>query len=122
MTELDSTGRVPYVYPNQDYIILGGVKRDFGSSKKPSNADREWILEKTQDFYPSLEYVAIIEEKVGLRTARDETRLEMEKLKERNTKAKAVIHNYGHEGWGLSMYLGSGEEVVKLFDEFLEKA
>ena len=41
MTELDSRGRVPYVYPNQDYIILGGVKRDFDSNKEPSSADRE---------------------------------------------------------------------------------
>ena len=122
MTELDSRGRVPYVYPSQDYIILGGVKRDFDSNKEPSSADREWILKKTKDFYPSLEHAAIIEEKVGLCPAWDEIRLEMEKSKEQNIKAKAVIHNCGHEGWGLSMYWASGEEVVKLFDEFLQKA
>ena len=47
--------------------------------------------------------------------------MEMEMLKDENIKAKAVIHNYGHNSWGLSMNWGCGEEVLELFKEVFNK-
>lgn len=119
MTELDSEGRTPYIYPNQTNIILGGVKRDNDYSKESSTEDTNWILNKAKDFYPSLEHASIVDVSVGFRPARDEIRVETENLQDEHSRAKVIIHNYGHGGSGLTFYWGCGEEVLTLFEEFI---
>ena len=121
MTELDENDMAPCVFPSQECVVVGVIKRQNDTSKEPCIADRERMINKAKEFYPSLEYASILEEKVGSRPARHEIRMEMEMLKDENIKAKAVIHNYGHNSWGLSMYWGCGEEVLELFKEVFNK-
>jgi len=115
----NSLGQTMYIYPNQDWIVLGGFKQHNSYSTKFIAEEREAILEYTSKFYPSIKNAEVISEHVGFRPGRSEVRLEMVKFKDSDRKVKAVIHNYGHGGSGLTLYWGCSLDVLNLFEEFI---
>ncbi|HUC20057.1 MAG TPA: FAD-dependent oxidoreductase, partial [Candidatus Polarisedimenticolaceae bacterium] len=71
--------------------------------------DTARILKKVRTILPQLADVTVLEEKVGLRPARDAIRLEAEPVGK-----GCVVHNYGHGGAGFSLSWGCAQEVVRL--------
>ena len=101
-----------YIVPRSNDMILGGVAQEGNWSLEPTKEDRNFILEKCSKIIPDLKNAEIIEDIVGLRPGRAEVRLEKEQI-----SGKAIIHNYGHGGSGVTLSWGCAEEVVELANE-----
>jgi len=101
-----------YIVPRSNDMILGGVAQEGNWSLEPTEEDRNFILEKCSKIIPDLKNAEIIEDIVGLRPGRAEVRLEKELI-----SGKAIIHNYGHGGSGVTLSWGCAEEVVELANE-----
>ena len=101
-----------YIVPRSNDMILGGVAQEGNWSLEPTQEDRNFILEKCSKIIPDLKNAEIIEDIVGLRPGRAEVRLEKEQI-----SGKAIIHNYGHGGSGVTLSWGCAEEVVELANE-----
>ena len=101
-----------YIVPRSNDMILGGVAQEGNWSLEPTKEDRNFILEKCSKIIPDLKNAEIIEDIVGLRPGRSEVRLEKEQI-----SGKAIIHNYGHGGSGVTLSWGCAEEVVELANE-----
>jgi len=101
-----------YIVPRSNDMILGGVAQEGNWSLEPTEEDRNFILEKCSKIIPDLKNAEIIEDIVGLRPGRAEVRLEKEQI-----SGKAIIHNYGHGGSGVTLSWGCAEEVVELANE-----
>ena len=120
----DEQGRVCYVFPNQDDVVIGGTKQVNNNDPRIKANVREWILEKTQELIPSLKYAEIKYDWVGLRPSRTQVRLEREviirpKSNSRSMKRIAVVHNYGHGANGMTLFWGCANDVVALIEEFV---
>jgi D-amino-acid oxidase len=108
---LDQSGELSlsYVLPRINDIVLGGTAVEDAGSGEPDENVTEQILSKVKKLDPSLKINKIVSVDVGLRPARDEVRLEKEKI-----DGKTIIHNYGHGGAGFTLSWGCADEVVKL--------
>ena len=111
-------GNVSYIIPNIDHVVIGGTKQDNNYSLKPTEKDRDWILQHTTKLMPSVAKAEIVGEWVGLRPGRDEIRLETEMIRvplegQRECRIP-VIHNYGHGANGINMSWGCAENVIEL--------
>jgi len=62
--------------------------------------------------WPDLDRSKIIGGTVGLRPSRSEVRLEVEAI-----EGRAVVHNYGHGGAGVTLSWGCADEVVSLVSQ-----
>jgi D-amino-acid oxidase len=102
-----------YVFPRTNDVILGGTAQEHHYQSDPDPSTTEEILRKVKIMDPSLEIEKVIETVVGLRPARFEVRLEVDK----NTPLP-VIHNYGHGGAGFTLSWGCAEDVVNLAKSF----
>jgi D-amino-acid oxidase len=100
-----------YIIPRLNDIVLGGTAQANDWNLKIDPKDTADILRKAQAISPKFAKVEIIEEKVGLRPARDKIRLELEMI-----NGKPVIHNYGHGGSGFTLSWGCAQEVVELVE------
>lgn len=98
-----------YIIPRVNDIILGGTHQANDWNLEVNPKDTEDILRKAATIYPEFKNVEVIEVKVGLRPARPEIRLEIEKFDN-----KTVIHNYGHGGSGFTLSWGCAQEVATL--------
>jgi D-amino-acid oxidase len=98
-----------YVFPRTNDMILGGTAQEHNYQADPDEATTEEILRKVKMMDPSLEIERVIGSVVGLRPARFEVRLEVDK----NGRVP-VIHNYGHGGAGFTLSWGCSEDVLKL--------
>lgn len=97
------------IIPRIKDIIIGGTIQANDWNLKIDPRDTEGIIKRAGAFYSEFSDVEILEEKVGLRPARDEVRLEIEKRKN-----GSIVHNYGHGGSGYTLSWGCAQEVVKL--------
>eukprot|EP00111_Clytia_hemisphaerica_P016065 TCONS_00047537-protein len=111
-------GKVPYLIPNIDRVVVGGTKQTYNSSLELSEKDRDWISEKTKKLVPSVEKMEIIGDWIGIRPGRDEIRLECEIIKAPSVndpnRTIPVIHNYGHGSNGITYSWGCGVNVIEL--------
>jgi hypothetical protein len=101
-----------YIIPRFNDIIIGGTAQSNDWNLKVDPDDTADILRKAGVIANEFTDVKVLEEKVGLRPARDEIRLEAE-----DKNGKTLIHNYGHGGAGFTLSWGCAYNVVKLVKE-----
>jgi len=102
--------------------VLGGTyqKGNWESQPCPNTAVR--IMKRAVELCPALtngkgiEGLSVIRHGVGLRPLREKgVRIETEKI-----GGVAVVHNYGHGGWGYQGSYGCAEGAKELVDEVLK--
>ncbi|WP_040737095.1 FAD-dependent oxidoreductase [Nocardia tenerifensis] len=94
-------------FPHGDRLILGGVRQHGQWSLDPDPEVAEQILRRCIAVEPKLADAEVVGHEVGLRPGRTEARLEEERIGE-----SRVVHNYGHDGLGVSLSWGSAREVA----------
>ncbi|RJO69292.1 FAD-binding oxidoreductase [Nocardia panacis] len=99
-------------YPHGDRLILGGIRQPDDWTLTPDPALSERILQRCIAIEPKLAAAEILGHEVGLRPGRPEPRLEPE-----SRDGATVIHNYGHDGVGVTLSWGSAQEVVRMTAE-----
>lgn len=107
----ETNTNLTYIIPRFNDIIIGGTAQENDWNLQVDPKDTAEILAKAKLIAPEFEDVTIIDEKVGLRPARDEVRLEAERFGD-----KSLIHNYGHGGAGFTLSWGCAIDVVKLVE------
>jgi len=122
--DLDEKNRVRHLLPNQDYVVIGGLKHENDFSTVPLVEDKNWLLQEAQKLCPSIKNGEIVGEKVAFRPGRPSIRLEKEMVHRvrPNQKTKLIIHNYGHSSNGWSLFWGCSNEVVNIFKEYLSNS
>jgi D-amino-acid oxidase len=105
----ENEDNLTYIIPRSNDIIIGGTAQENDWNLLVDPKDTTDILAKAKKIASEFENVTIIEEKVGLRPARDEVRLELEQIGD-----KSLVHNYGHGGAGFTLSWGCADDVVKL--------
>ncbi|RUS86651.1 hypothetical protein EGW08_005600 [Elysia chlorotica] len=111
-----------YMFPHNNYILLGGIREKDNWSTVPDPAIRETILSRGRNLFPHLKDAPIIGEWVGLRPGRPSIRLELELLRSENKRALPVVHNYGHAGDGITLSWGCGVEAARLVKQVVTAA
>ncbi|KAA8884915.1 FAD-dependent oxidoreductase [Nocardia colli] len=94
-------------FPHGDRLILGGVRQHGQWSLDPDPEIADQILRRCIAVEPKLATAEVVGHEVGLRPGRTEVRLDEERIGE-----SRVVHNYGHDGQGVSLSWGSAREVA----------
>ena len=102
--------------PIADKVCLGGTTDVGNWSKQVNPLISKEIMERVFKYFPSLSTAPIIKEDVGLRPGRKTVRLELD---DTLTKHSMVIHNYGHQGQGITFFRGCALDVVSLAEDYL---
>ena len=105
-----AAGDVDYVYafPHGDVIVLGGTAQPGAADLAPRPEISARILRDCAAVFPALRGARVVTERVGLRPYRPEVRLEAETL----PGGRALWHNYGHGGAGVTLSWGCAREVT----------
>ncbi|XP_022129361.2 D-amino-acid oxidase [Pieris rapae] len=101
-----------YIIPNDTFCVLGGTGQANNYSTEVNNDDTDFIEKGCHNLIPSLKGAKLQKYFVGLRPARDEVRVEVERV-----NGKLCIHNYGHGGSGFTLFWGCGITVLELFEK-----
>ena len=101
-----------YTIPRSDVTVLGGTAQLGDWDLEHRAEDDDLILGKVEALWPDLDRSNIIGGTVGLRPSRSEVRLEVEVI-----GGRAVVHNYGHGGAGVTLSWGCADEVVSLVSQ-----
>ncbi len=104
---------VAYVIPRSRDVVLGGTVEPGVEDLVPEAEATEGILARCTRLVPALAEGRILATRVGLRPGRTAIRLEIEERGE----GRAVIHNYGHGGSGMTLSWGCASEVADLAEE-----
>jgi D-amino-acid oxidase len=99
-----------YLFPHEDFVVLGGTEERGSSSREPDPATAQRILRDCTAIEPQLRGAEIIAHKVGLRPTRPTVRLAAEEL----AGGRRLVHNYGHGGAGVSLSWGCAAEAASL--------
>lgn len=94
LTSTDADGEMAYFFPQPGRLLLGGTA-----------VEDEWSLEPDPGVAE-----AIVRRCAALRPVRDAVRLEREVLPD----GRALVHNYGHGGAGITVAWGCAEEAAAL--------
>lgn len=105
---LDSAGPV-YVVPRSKDIVVGGTDDEGEWDRRPDPDVAKQILERAVALVPELAGAQVRGHRVGLRPARPQVRLEVEKH-----GGSRVVHCYGHGGAGVTLSWGCADEVAAL--------
>ncbi|MDX3799075.1 FAD-dependent oxidoreductase [Streptomyces sp. AK04-3B] len=103
-------GETAYLFPQPGRLLLGGTAEDGAWSLEPDPAQAEAIVRRCAALRPEVAGARVLEHRVGLRPARPAVRLERQTLPD----GRAVIHNYGHGGAGVTVAWGCAEEAAAL--------
>ncbi|MEH0449503.1 MULTISPECIES: FAD-dependent oxidoreductase [unclassified Streptomyces] len=103
-------GKMAYLFPQPGRLLLGGTAEGGVWSLEPDPAQAEAIVRRCAALRPEVAGARILEHRVGLRPARPAVRLERRTLPD----GRAVIHNYGHGGAGVTVAWGCAEEAAAL--------
>ena len=101
-----------YTIPRSDVTVLGGTAQLGDWDLEHRAEDDDLILGKVEALWPELDRSKIIGGTVGLRPSRSEVRLEVEVI-----GGRAVVHNYGHGGAGVTLSWGCADEVASLVSQ-----
>ncbi|MGH3330826.1 MAG: FAD-dependent oxidoreductase [Nocardioidaceae bacterium] len=105
---LDGDGPT-YVVPRSEDIVVGGTDEEGEWSRTPDPATGARIMERATELVPELARARILRQKVGLRPARPQVRLEEER-----GRTVRIVHCYGHGGAGVTLSWGCADEVAAL--------
>ncbi|WP_338763945.1 FAD-dependent oxidoreductase [Nocardia vulneris] len=97
------------IFPHGERLILGGARHPGRWSLDPDPELAERILRRAIEVDARLADAEVVGHEVGLRPGRTAARLDEEQL-----GGARVVHNYGHDGMGVSLSWGSAREVVRL--------
>jgi D-amino-acid oxidase len=109
-----------YTIAREHDVVIGGTafqyddcicKEDIAHLTMPLQQHYEKVLQTSAALEPSLTNAPILAYKVGLRPGRTMVRLEKEFL-----YGRAVVHNYGHGGSGVTLSWGCARDAVTLLD------
>jgi D-amino-acid oxidase len=106
---------VAYIIPRSDDCVLGGTAEDRCENTEPDAKTSKSIFERCAAIEPRLRDAMILSHAAGLRPGRAAIRLEVETW----ASGKALIHNYGHGGAGVTLSWGCAREVTKLAKRYL---
>ncbi len=101
-----------YVVPRGSDILLGGTAQDNDWNVNIDPEMEKEILKRCSIPVPEIVGLTKKSAAVGLRPARKNIRLEVEKVKD-----KIILHNYGHGGSGYTLCWGCAEEVKLLIQK-----
>ncbi|MFJ8058340.1 FAD-dependent oxidoreductase [Streptomyces sp. NPDC096142] len=99
-----------YFFPQPGGLILGGTAEEDAWSMTPDPATAEAIIARCAAFRPEIAGARVLEHRVGLRPTRPSVRLEREVL----GGGRALVHNYGHGGAGITVAWGCAREAADL--------
>lgn len=99
---------VVYLFPHGRQIVLGGSYAEGRWDLEPDPAIAERIVRDCAAVHPALRDAEILEHRVGLRPGRPEVRLERVSLPD----GRALWHNYGHGGGGVTLSWGCAREIA----------
>lgn len=99
-----------YVVPRGRDVVLGGSATTGREDLAPDPVETAQILARARRHLPELRESDVVETKVGLRPGRAEVRVE----REDRGDGRALIHDYGHGGAGMTLCFGCADEVVAL--------
>jgi D-amino-acid oxidase len=105
---LEGTGPV-YVVPRSRDVVVGGTDDEGEWDRRPDPDVAKRILERASELVPALRTAKVVGHRVGLRPARPQVRLEVER-----TASGRVVHCYGHGGAGVTLSWGCADEVAAL--------
>ncbi|MGW0605942.1 NAD(P)/FAD-dependent oxidoreductase [Streptomyces sp. NPDC002640] len=105
----DSAGST-YFLPQPGRLLLGGTAEVGAWSTEPDPAVAEAIVARCAAVRPEIAGARVLEHRVGLRPARPAVRLE----REERPGGRALVHNYGHGGAGVTVAWGCACEAAAL--------
>ena len=92
-----------YVVPRRTSIVVGGTVEIGDEDMGVRPASGAAMLRRATALVPELSGARVLAQRVGLRPARPQVRLE---------RADGVVHCYGHGGAGVTLAYGCAEQVV----------
>ncbi|MEV7889245.1 FAD-dependent oxidoreductase [Streptomyces sp. NPDC002817] len=104
----DADGEMAYCFPHRDRLLLGGTADDGVWSTEPDPAVAEAIVRRCAALRPEIAGARVLGHRVGLRPVRDAVRLERVPLPD----GRALVHNYGHGGAGVTVAWGCAEAAA----------
>jgi len=104
------------VIPRAENVLLGGTLDIDNLSQQVDPLISKGIMERCCRYFPGLATAPVIRESVGFRPGRKTVRLEVD---DTLTEHSTVIHNYGHQGQGITFFRGCALDVVKLAEDCL---
>lgn len=100
---------VRYVVPRTDDCVLGGTAEVGEESLTADAATTRSIVQRCAELEPRVRDARVLSVAVGLRPGRPTVRLERERRGDR-----AIIHDYGHGGAGVTVSWGCADDVLAL--------
>jgi D-amino-acid oxidase len=98
-----------YVVPRSRDVVLGGSDDEGEWDRRPDPDVAKQILARAVELVPALSRARVLGHKVGLRPARPQVRLDVERV-----GSSRVVHCYGHGGAGVTLSWGCADEVAGL--------
>lgn len=99
-----------YFFPQPGGLVLGGTAEEDAWSLEPDPRVAAEIVARCAAVRPEIAGARVLEHRVGLRPARDSVRLERHLLPD----GRALVHNYGHGGAGVTVAWGCAREAAGL--------
>jgi D-amino-acid oxidase len=104
----DGPDGLAYVIPHADTVVLGGTEDTGNWSLEPDPDTAQRIMRDCAAAVPAVRGSKVVAQRVGLRPARPQVRLEAEDL----GRGRRVLHNYGHGGAGVTLSWGCALDVA----------
>ncbi|MEU9478198.1 FAD-dependent oxidoreductase [Streptomyces sp. NPDC048191] len=99
-----------YFIPQPGGLLLGGTAEEDDWSLEPDPATAAAIVSRCAAVRPEIAGARVLAHRVGLRPAREAVRLERQPLPD----GRALVHNYGHGGAGVTVAWGCAREAAGL--------
>jgi D-amino-acid oxidase len=111
LTSVDhASATTTYFMPQPGGLILGGTAEEDDWSPVPDPGTAEEIVKRCAALRPEIAGARVLEHRVGLRPARPAVRLD----RVPGVDGRAVVHNYGHGGAGVTVAWGCAREAARL--------
>ncbi|MEU3829317.1 FAD-dependent oxidoreductase [Streptomyces sp. NPDC029080] len=105
-----SSATSTYLIPQPDRLLLGGTAEEDDWSLEPDPDTAAAIVARCAAVRPEVAGARVLAHRVGLRPAREAVRLERQPLPD----GRALVHNYGHGGAGVTVAWGCARQTTSL--------
>jgi D-amino-acid oxidase len=109
----EDTGTSPdllCIYPHGDTVVLGGTAITDRGDLDPDPQAAESILNRCAAVEPRLAAAKVLAHRIGTRPTRSAVRVEPD----HRPDGRAILHNYGHGGAGVTLSWGCAQEIEAL--------